>query len=116
MNFVIVLLSKLPNIILLLLAATSVTFGDYFAKYWSQNQKWQFYIITLIAYLGSGFFYIPTLLKEGLVITSIIWSLLSIIGFLVVGLLIFHEKLAFWQTVGVALGLMSLLILTFTQK
>lgn len=105
-----------PVGVLLALSAISVIFGDYFAKVFSTNQKPIFYILAIIGYLGSGFFYIPTLFKEGLVITSIIWSILSTAGFLVIGLLIFKEHLNLLQTAGVALGFASILLLTFGTK
>ena len=85
--------------------------GDYFAKYWSTTQKHPFYYIALITYFCSGFFYIPTLLKQGLVITSLIWSLLTIVGFTVIGIIIFKEHLTITQTIGLVLGIVALIIL-----
>ena len=115
MNFIISILSKLPAIVLVSLAAVSVIIGDFFAKYWSLNQKNIFYILTLIFYLGSGVLYVPSLLKEGLVITSIIWVLISTIGLLLVGIVIFKEQLSFIQVIGVTLGIIALLILIFGE-
>lgn len=103
--------SKFPVWILLCLAATSVILGDVLAKYWSTNVKPVFYFAALIAYGFSGFFYIPTLLREGLVITSVIWSILSIVGFLAVGIILFKETLTPLQIVGVILGIVALVIL-----
>ena len=110
MNFP-VLLAKLPVIVLLLLSATSVVVGDYFAKSWSTNQKGIFLVIALTGYFFSGIFYIPSLLKQGLVITSIIWSLLSILGFLFIGLVLFQETLSATQMVGVGFGVVALILL-----
>lgn len=86
--------------------------GDYFAKYWSINQKTIFFIISFSVYAIAGIFYIPTLLREGLVITSIIWSVLCAAGFIVVGLLIFKESLSVFQTIGIVLGVLSIIILS----
>ncbi|MBI5421873.1 hypothetical protein HZA44_01960, partial [Candidatus Peregrinibacteria bacterium] len=61
-------------------------------------------------------FYVPTLLREGLVITSIIWSLISLIGFMFAGLVIFKESLNLHQGIGVVFGLVSLVILAITMK
>ena len=106
------LLAKLPIALLLLLSATSVVLGDYFAKSWSLNQKTVFLVLAFLGYLGSSFFYIPTLLQKGLVITSLIWSLLSILGFLFVGLVLFKETLSTLQIVGVCLGVTALIVLS----
>jgi len=59
----------------------------------------------------SAFFYIPSLLKEGLIVTSIFWDLLSVIGFLIIGLVIFKESLNPWQAVGAALGVIAIVVL-----
>ena len=111
MQTYITLASKLPVLALILLASASVIAGDYFAKTWSIEQRPIWGILALLGYFGSGFFYLPTLLREGLVVTSILWSLISIIGFLVIGLILFNESLDMLQTVGVVFGVVSLIIL-----
>lgn len=96
---------------LLGLSAAGVIAGDYFAKFWSTNQKGIFVLLAVLGYAASSLFYIPTLLREGLVITSLIWSILAIIGFLVIGLFVFNETLSTVQWIGVGLGIGSLIIL-----
>ena len=115
MNFIIALLSKFPVPLLLIMSAASVVAGDFFAKYWSLHTRSIFFVLAVIGYLGSSFFYIPTLLKEGLVVTSVIWSVLSIVGFLLVGLIVFKETLNPLQSVGVGLGVLSLIILSLAK-
>ena len=115
MDWFLNIFSKFPVWALLCFAAISVVAGDVLAKYWSTNVKPIFYFAALIAYAFSGFFYIPTLLREGLVITSVIWSILSIIGFLVVGIVLFKETLTSLQVVGVILGVIALVILTLGE-
>ena len=116
MNFYIELFSRIPVHVLLLFSAASVISGDYFAKFWSTNRKTIFLVSALISYFFSGVFYIPTLLRDGLVITALIWSLLGIVGFVFIGLVIFKETLTGVQTVGVAIGIISLIILTYSLK
>lgn len=106
------LAAKIPVFILIIFAAASVITGDYFAKLWSVEQRSVLWVIAVIGYFFSGFFYIPTLLREGLVVTSILWSVLSIIGFLIIGLVILKEALNGIQVVGVVFGIISLTILT----
>lgn len=106
---------KIPALVLLVLSALSVTTGDFFAKYWSTNTRGLFYFLALLGYIGSGVFYIPTLLKEGLIITSVIWSVLSTVGFLLVGLVIFKESLTAMETLGTILGVASLVVLSFSR-
>ncbi len=105
-------LSKIPWQILLVLSAAGVALGDYYGKYWSLNQKSSFYAVAVFGYFLSGFFYLPTLLKKGLVLTSLIWSILSITFFLFIGLVIFKETLTTTQIVGVVFGVIALVILS----
>ena len=105
-------LGKLPIWLLLSVSALGIITGDYFAKFWSINQRTIFVVLAICGYAVSSFFYIPTLLKQGLVITSLIWSLLAIIGFMFVGLYLFHETLTPMQWVGVGVGIISLIILS----
>ncbi len=107
---------KIPIPVLLLLSGTGVILGDTFAKYWSLDPRWSIFVAAMIGYLASGFFYIPSLLREGLVITSVIWSLISIIGFLFVGLVVFKEHLTLVQWIGVMFGVVSMLVLATTMK
>lgn len=115
MNIIVTTLQKLPLLLLLVLSAASVVTGDYFAKYWSIHTRNIFFVLALICYIGSSVFYIPTLLKEGLIVTSLIWSVLSIIGFLAVGFFVFKETLSTRETIGVILGVASLLILNIKK-
>jgi multidrug transporter EmrE-like cation transporter len=115
MNLFTKVLPSLPLYLLLVLSSVGVITGDYFAKLWSTNTKTIFLILAFAGYLTSSFFYIPTLLKEGLIVTSIVWSLISIIGFLAIGFLIFKESLNTWQIVGICFGMISLLILTIAE-
>jgi len=105
-------LSKVPVMVLILLASISVIIGDYSAKTWSLNHKGIFLLLAFAGYFFSGFFYIPTLLREGLIVTSVIWGLLSTIGFITIGLVVFKEVLSVTQIVAVVLGISSILILT----
>ena len=105
------LLARLPIYLLLTFSAASVVLGDYFAKKWSIDQKTLYLALTFLGYIGGSFFYIPSLLKEGLVVTSIIWVVLSTVGFLFVGIVIFKESLTPLQILGVGFGMVSIFLL-----
>ena len=111
MQFLINLSAKFSVSLLLLVSALLVVVGDVFAKYWSLNQKTSFFIIGVLGYFLSGVVYIPTLLRKGLVITGMVYSLFSIVGFLIVGLIFFKETLTLLQGIGVMLGVIALILL-----
>ena len=108
-------LNKLPVMVLITLAALSVILGDYAAKAWSVNQKPIILLISFLGYFLSAFFYIPTLLRESLIVSSVIWVLLSTIGFLVIGILIFKESLSTIQIIAVIFGVLSILVLGIAE-
>ncbi len=107
---------KLPLIVLILLSASSVVFGDYLAKSWSISQRNFLFVGAFVAYGLSSVFYIPTLLREGLIITSLLWVIISTLGFLLIGLILFREHLTMGQWVGVGFGIVALIILSVTGE
>ena len=112
MRFIIEFFGKIPVWILIALAAASVIAGDIFAKYWSQNRRLSFFILTLILYAGSGLWYTPTLLRKGLIVTSIAWTITATVGFLIVGMIMFKEHLTGLQIVGTVLGTVAIILLS----
>jgi len=115
MNYLFSHINLFPVWILLLLSAASNIVGDFFAKFWSTNHRHTYFTAAILSFLCSGVFYAFTLLREQLIVASMIWSILSIMGFLFIGLFIFHEELSSVQTVGVGLGVASLVVLAVAK-
>jgi multidrug transporter EmrE-like cation transporter len=103
---------RLPLIFLFTVSAVFVGVGDYLAKKWSLMPGWSFCTGALTCYFISSFFYLLTLTRKGLVVSCVIWSISSIVAFLFVGLIIFHESLSGMQLIGVILGTISLILLS----
>ena len=103
---------KIPLILLFAVSAFFVGGGDYLAKKWSLEPGWGSCAGALGCYFVSSFFYLMTLTRKGLVVSCVIWSIASIIAFLFVGLIVFHEPLSGVQLTGVILGIISLLVLS----
>jgi len=112
MNTIVSLLSKFPVWALICFAATAVIIGDIAAKSWSVSRSEMWYWTALVAYACSGLFYVPTLLREGLVVSSLMWTIGSVVGFLFVGLVLFQETLSIMQCLGVVLGIVALIVLS----
>jgi len=115
-NLIIAIGDKMSLWTILLIASGATIVGDVFAKSWSLNRRPAFLMAALVGYLVGSFFYIPSLLHEGLVVTSVIWTLVATLGFILVGLLFFHEHLTFWQTIGVILGALALIVFAVAEK
>ena len=103
---------KIPLLLLFAVSALCVGAGDYLAKKWSLEPGWGSCAGALTCYFSSSFFYLLTLTRKGLVVSCVIWSTASIIAFLFVGLVVFHETLSGVQVIGVVLGVISLLMLS----
>ena len=82
MQFLINVFNKIPVLVLLSLSTIAVLFGDYMGKYWSTNPRLIFFVLALFGYLLTGFFYVPILLREGLVVSALLWVLLDTLGFI----------------------------------
>lgn len=95
---------------LLVLSALSTISGDYFGKLWSINHKPGLFLLAFILYASGGLFFIPTLIKESLIVSTVVYILLAQTGNLAVSLLIFHEKIDFLQSFGIAFAFVAILI------
>ena len=113
MEKLIEILRNIPLPVFFLASLVAVLVGDFFAKSWSVSLKGSFFIIASLGYLLSGILYMPTLLQKGLVITATIWMILNIIGFLVIGFMVFKENITALQTFGLVLGVIALAILSW---
>lgn len=107
---------KIPLLVLILISASSVVLGDYFAKSWSVSQRGWLFGGAFIAYGLSSIFYVPTLMREGLVVTSLLWTITATAGFLIIGLVLFREQLTMGQWIGIGFGVTALVILSLTGK
>lgn len=101
----------IPTWALLVLVAGCIVIGDTIIKYWTGNQKDWMVVVVLVFYTISGLLYFPTLLNENLTTATVIWSVLSLIGSVLVGLLIFRETVSLVQGVGIMLGILSVILI-----
>lgn len=105
------LFNKVPVLLLLIGAAVIEIASDIIAKYWAAAPSRLLFCIAVGTYALGAVIYIPTLLREGLIVTSLVWSLLSVLGYLAVGFFLFHETLSLQQITGVALAIIAIFLL-----
>jgi len=111
MKAIISIFNKVHPQILLLFAAIFVIFGDYTGKLWSRNPTLSLFILTILIYALYSITYIPVLLRRGLIVTSFNWTLISDIGVIFIGIILFHEHLSAYQVCGVILSLIAIYLL-----
>lgn len=96
----------------IILVALSEISADYLSKLWSVKGGWLLVVMSLMAYLASGVFWLFALKSgAGLARGVAIFSVLSAVIAILIGLFIFDEKLPVHGYVGIALGLASIALL-----
>ena len=105
--------SKLFAIALVFCSLIFYSIGEYYSKLWSLGPNKIFFIIVLAAYAMSGVMWLPALRLHGqLSALSAVWSCLSILVCMGIGLLAFGESLSTRQIIGLILAIIAS-ILTF---
>lgn len=98
--------------VLLILGTVFGVVGDVFAKLWGLKNTIEYWYLAVIMYLLSSNIYIYFLKYEKLVIAYLFWALLSTLGCIFAGFLIFNEKLTFLQSVGMVFAVVSMLMMS----
>ncbi len=101
---------------MLIFSAIGIIFGDYFAKYRSENHEILYFFTSLIGYFLAAIFFVPTLLREQLISAAIICGFLEAFCSLVIGFIIFKEKFNSIEMVGIFFGVFSLILFTASNK
>jgi len=108
MNF----LLSVPAIVWLLISSVFFAAGEFLSKKWSLTPNLKTTIFVLLAYAISSLIWLPSLLhKNQLATMGTIWSVLSIVATVTIGIFIFHERLNTMQWLGVVLALVALTLL-----
>jgi multidrug transporter EmrE-like cation transporter len=101
-----------PAIVWLLISATFFAAGEYLSKMWGINPSLKFALLVALVYSIGSLFWLPTLLhKNQLIVMGTIWIILATLSTIIIGFLIFHEKLTLLQWTGVILSFIALLLI-----
>lgn len=106
-----VYLKDVPVGVLLTLSICLTILGDYFAKKRSIFPNTRLYLLTMGFWMIANFFFIPALLKKTLITNGLIFTLGNIMGFTLVGWLLFKESLSSSGIAGLILGTIALVLL-----
>ena len=91
-------------------------FGDFLAKTWSLKNAPAWFIAALAIYFLGSLFFILTIKKSSLSLTSATAPLAIALTGILLGYFYFDERLTFMQYFGVALGLIALALLLFPTQ
>ncbi len=106
-------LTIVPFWVWIAVSAIFFAFGEFISKKFALNPGWTIFIAFLIVDLISASAWIPAIFeKNQLSITGVIWSIISLIATVLMGILIFNEKLSLVHLIGIFVGLISVILLS----
>lgn len=110
-------LLSIPAIAWLLFSAIFFAAGEYLSKRWGMMPSIGLALFVAFVYSFGALAWLPALLhKNQLVFMGTLWTILSTLVTIAIGLFIFHEKLSTLQWLGVLLAFTALLFLTLGEK
>lgn len=106
-------LSSIHYIVWLIASALFFAVGEFLSKKFALNPKPAFVIYILIFYSIGVLTWLPAILqKNQLSIVGTIWSMLSLLTTILIGVLIFDEKLNTTNIIGIILAFSAIVLLT----
>ena len=88
-------------------------FGEFLSKKFALNPGWGLFGFILLVDVISVTTWLPAIFeKNHLSTTGVVWSIVSLMMTALIGVLVFGEKLNTVQTVGIFLGIISVVLLS----
>jgi multidrug transporter EmrE-like cation transporter len=95
-----------------ILAAMISVVGDLFGKMWATGKGTWYYFAALAAWTLGSIVYLPVLAKQGLIVATLLWCIINVLGFVFLGVVLFKETLTPLQWTGVILGVVGMALLS----
>lgn len=112
MNFIL----SINYIIWLVASALFFAFGEFMSKKFALSPNWKYVVYVVIIYTFGVLAWLPAILqKKQLSITGTIWSIMSLLATVLIGVLIFKERLGMVGTAGITLALAAIILLSFAH-
>ncbi len=103
----------LPSWLWIVVSAIFFAFGEYISKKFALSPGWSLFTLFIAVDIMSAVAWLPAIFeKNQLSITGVIWSIVSLIATVAIGVLAFNEKLTLTQSIGLALGFVSVVLLS----
>ncbi len=97
----------------LIISALFFAAGEFLSKKFALEPKWTSVAFVLIAYMLGILSWLPAILqKNQLSIVGVIWSVLSLLATVLIGVFIFSEKLSVLGVIGVVTAFISIVLLS----
>ena len=87
--------------------------GEFFSKKFALGPRFTLVLLILLAYILGTLAWLPAILqKNSLSIAGTIWSVLSLFATVLIGILVFKEKLSIVGILGMVLAVISIVLLS----
>ena len=107
------LILTIPAIIWLIVSALFFAFGEFLSKKFALNPSLMYVLIIVAVYALGTLAWLPAILqKNQLSIVGAIWSVLSLLATVLIGILIFHEQLSFIGILGIIFAFIAVVLLS----
>lgn len=106
-------LLSIHYILWLLLSGVFFAIGEFLSKKFALNPKLSLFIILILTSSLGMITWLPAIMqKNQLSVVGVMWSVLSLISTILIGVLIFHEKLTQLNILGIILGVIAVTLLS----
>ncbi len=107
------LILAIPAIIWLIVSALFFAFGEFFSKKFALNPSLAYVLIIVAIYTLGTLAWLPAILqKSQLSIVGAIWSVLSLLATVLIGVLIFREHLSLIGILGIIFAFIAVALLS----
>ena|SRR3989338_3018869 len=107
------LILSVNYIVWLVVSALFFAVGEFFSKKFALNPRVIYVVYVLSAYIFGTLAWLPALLqKNQLSIVGAIWSVMSLLATISIGIIIFGEKLNTIGIIGIVLAFTSIILLS----
>jgi multidrug transporter EmrE-like cation transporter len=107
------LLLSIPAITWLIISALFFACGEFLSKKFALHPSMEYVLIIIIVYSLGTLAWLPAILqKNQLSIVGAIWSVLSLLATVFIGVLIFNEHLSLVGIVGIAFAIIAVTLLS----
>jgi len=106
-------LLSINYIIWLIFSSVFFAAGEFFSKKFALNPNWVLVVIIIFVYSVSVLLWLPAILqKNQLSVVGVLWSVLSLLITVLIGTIIFGEKLNLFGILGIIFAIISTILLS----
>ena len=107
------IIMAVPYIAWLILSALCFAAGEFFSKKFGLAPGWMYLLCILGSYMLGTLLWLPAIVQNNqLSIVGAIWSVMSLLATVLIGVIVFSESLNAVAITGICLGLVSIFLLS----